>query len=81
MRAPDGRPEHVDQARDFAAVALEGEERLVLEQILGVEVTLPPLGGLRSLRHVMKIQAVIPSASVSDGVCYWSESRSLARSG
>ena len=65
-----GKTQDVHQARDFAPVALEGEKRLVLEQVLAVEVTLPPLGGLRSLRHLMKIHVlrhpsahVIPSAA------------------
>jgi hypothetical protein len=40
------KAEDVDQARDLAAIALDGEERLVLEQILIVEVRLPPLGAL-----------------------------------
>jgi hypothetical protein len=38
--------EDVHQARDLAAIALEREQRLVLEQILIVEVRLPPLGAL-----------------------------------
>jgi hypothetical protein len=42
------KAEDVDQARDLAAIALDGEERLVLEQILIVEVRLPPLGALFS---------------------------------
>jgi len=32
------RAEEVDQARDFLAIALEGEEGLVLEQVLRVEI-------------------------------------------
>jgi hypothetical protein len=40
------KAEDVDQARDLAAIALEREQRLVLEQILIVEVRLPPLGAL-----------------------------------
>jgi hypothetical protein len=40
------KAEDVDQARDFAAIALEREQRLVLEQIVIVEVRLPPLGAL-----------------------------------
>lgn len=41
-----GKSEQLDQARDFRAVALEAEERLVLEEILGIEVRRPPLVGL-----------------------------------
>jgi hypothetical protein len=40
------KAEDVDQARNLAAIALEREQRLVLEQILIVEVRLPPLGAL-----------------------------------
>jgi hypothetical protein len=40
------KAEDVDQARDFAAIALEREQRLVLEQIVIVEVRLPPFGAL-----------------------------------
>ena len=34
--------EDVDQARDFLSVALEFEDRLVFEEVVGVEVRLPP---------------------------------------
>jgi hypothetical protein len=37
------KPEHVDQPRGLMAIALEREQRLVLEQVLVVEVRLPPL--------------------------------------
>jgi hypothetical protein len=40
------KAEDVDQARNLAAIALEREQRLVLEEILIVEVRLPPLGAL-----------------------------------
>jgi hypothetical protein len=40
------RAEDVDQAGDLVAVALEREQRLVLEQVLGVEVCRPPVGRL-----------------------------------
>ena len=40
------KAEHVDEARDLATIALERKERLVLEQILRVEVALPPFGGV-----------------------------------
>ena len=36
--------ENVEQPRHFVPVALEREERLVLEQILGVEIRRPPVG-------------------------------------
>jgi hypothetical protein len=42
-----GGAEDVDEPRDFVAIALEGEERLVLEQVLGVEVVRPPVSGIR----------------------------------
>jgi len=37
------RAEDVDEPGDLAPVALEGEEWLVLEQILRVEVVFPPV--------------------------------------
>jgi hypothetical protein len=44
----DTRPrrerEDLEQARDLAAVALRREDRLVLEEIVGVEVMSPPVG-------------------------------------
>jgi hypothetical protein len=36
------KPQDVDQPRDFASILLEREERLVLEEILFVEVRCPP---------------------------------------
>jgi hypothetical protein len=42
-----GQCEHVHEARDLATVTLLGEDRLVFEQIVGVEVRLPPIGGRR----------------------------------
>jgi hypothetical protein len=40
---PDGKLEEVDQPGGVAAILLRGEKRLVLEQIVGVEVRRPPL--------------------------------------
>ena len=34
--------ENVDQPRDFVPVALELEDRLILEEIMGIEIRLPP---------------------------------------
>jgi hypothetical protein len=36
--------EHVDETRDLVPVALLGEDGLILEQIVGVEIGLPPVG-------------------------------------
>ena len=41
------RAEDLDEPRDFVPIALEGEQRLVLEQVLGVEVVFPPVAGCR----------------------------------
>ena len=41
------RAEDVDEPRDFLTIALEGEEGLVLEQVLRIEIRLPPVGGFR----------------------------------
>ena len=49
------KPEHVDESSDFVPVALEREQRLVLEQVLSVEVALPPFAPLRTLCHPIKI--------------------------
>ena len=43
------QPEDVDQSSDFASIAFRGEQWLVLEQILPVEITLPPFSPLRRL--------------------------------
>jgi hypothetical protein len=40
--------EDIHQAGDFAAILGEVEDRLVLQQILGVEVRRPPVGLLRA---------------------------------
>jgi hypothetical protein len=40
------KPKHVDDPRCFLTVPLEREYRLILEQIMGVEIRLPPFGGL-----------------------------------
>jgi hypothetical protein len=40
------KSEHIDQTRRLTPIALEREQRLVLEQILIVEVRLPPFGAL-----------------------------------
>ena len=40
-----GQPENIDQASDLAAVACEVEDRAVLEQVVGVEVSGPPIVG------------------------------------
>lgn len=40
------KAEHVDDPRCFLAIPLEREDRLILEQIMGVEIRLPPFGGL-----------------------------------
>ena len=40
---PRRQLEYVDESRDFLAITLECEDRLVLEQVVGVEVPLPPL--------------------------------------
>lgn len=42
------KSEHVDQPRGFMSIALEREQRFVLEQVLVVEVRLPPLVPLLS---------------------------------
>jgi hypothetical protein len=34
---------HIDDARGFMAIALGRENRLILEQILGIEIRFPPL--------------------------------------
>ena len=39
----DRQLEDLDEPRRIAAVLLRGEERLVLEQVVGVEVRRPPL--------------------------------------
>jgi hypothetical protein len=41
---PRGKLQQIDETRDFPAVALEREERLVLEEIMRVEVRRPPVG-------------------------------------
>jgi hypothetical protein len=38
--------EQLDQSSDLAAIAREIEDRLIFEQVVGVEVGLPPLGRL-----------------------------------
>ncbi len=38
-----GKPKNVDEAADFPAVPLRLEYRIVLEKVVGVEVSLPPL--------------------------------------
>jgi len=43
---PRRQPEQIEQARHFATITLEGEQGLILEQILIVEVRLPPLVAL-----------------------------------
>jgi hypothetical protein len=45
--------EHVDETRHLVAIALEREERIVLDQILVVEVRRPPIGG-RATRGAQK---------------------------
>ena len=40
---PDRKPKDVDQPSYFLAIALEREERTVLQEIVGVECGLPPL--------------------------------------
>ncbi|HEX6574928.1 MAG TPA: hypothetical protein VF042_08135 [Gemmatimonadaceae bacterium] len=37
----------IDQPRNFLPVAREGKDRLVFEQIMGVEIRLPPLAFLQ----------------------------------
>ncbi len=49
------KPEDVDESSDFMSVALEREQRLVFEQVLSVEVALPPFAPLRTLCHPIKI--------------------------
>jgi hypothetical protein len=39
------QPEHFDETRYLVAIALEREERIVLNQILVVEIGRPPIGG------------------------------------
>jgi hypothetical protein len=41
------KAKHVYDSRCFVPVALESEDRLVLEEVLGIEVRLPPLSWLR----------------------------------
>ena len=41
-----GKLEELEQPRHLVPVTLQGEERLVLEEVLIVEVAAPPLGGL-----------------------------------
>jgi hypothetical protein len=43
----DGKLQDLDEPSDLAAVALQVEERLVLDEILRVEVRLPPIRGRR----------------------------------
>ena len=38
------KPKHFDDARHLAPIALEREQRLILPQVLGVEIPSPPLG-------------------------------------
>ncbi len=38
----DGKSEHVQQPSDFTSVALGRKNRLVFQQIVGVEICLPP---------------------------------------
>ena len=38
-----GKAKQLDQPTDIATIAREIEDRLILEQILGVEVRLPPI--------------------------------------
>lgn len=40
---PDWQAKYVNQARSFRAIAFEREYRRVLEEVLRVEVALPPL--------------------------------------
>lgn len=40
-----GQLEELEQTRDLAPVLLRPEDRLVLEEILRVEIRAPPLGG------------------------------------
>src|SRR5215217_3792656 len=49
------KTKELDQPRRFAAVAVRGKDRLVLEQVLCIEVALPPLDRLRTPGHLMKI--------------------------
>jgi hypothetical protein len=46
-----GQREDLHQPSDFFAVPGEAEDRLVLEQVVGVEVGRPPITGLRILAH------------------------------
>jgi hypothetical protein len=41
-----GQREDLDQPRDLATVAREVEDRFVLEEVMGVEVRLPPFARL-----------------------------------
>ena len=43
---PRGKAEQLDQPSNFTPIALRREDWLVLEEILGVEVGAPPIGGL-----------------------------------
>src|SRR5438034_11032809 len=43
----DGQLEELDETRDLPPIVLEPEDRLVLEQVVRIEVRLPPLGGTR----------------------------------
>ena len=43
----DRKAKDVDQSSYFLAIALEGEERTVLQEIVGVECGLPPLARFR----------------------------------
>src|SRR4051812_2231285 len=60
---------HVEKSGNFLAVALEREQRLVLEQILSVEIALPPLTPLRTLSHPIKIKPTLPCPPSYHGVC------------
>jgi hypothetical protein len=42
----NGKPEQIHETRCFVAIALGREERAILEEIVGVECRLPPLGRL-----------------------------------
>src|SRR4051812_6097512 len=73
--APRRQPEHVEETRGLDPVTLERKQRLVLEEILCVEVILPPLHRLRALRHAMKIRlsstfilAVPPCPTINSSV-------------
>src|SRR5205809_996049 len=45
------KPENLDESRDLLTIFLEREDRLVFEQVLGVEMRSPPVG-IRHARNV-----------------------------